>query len=327
MNTMISPFTGGELRFSHERRELTYRKEKFEYTALFYVCVDSGEKLTTTELDTINVNQVYNQYRSKYGIPFPDEIKAIREMYGLSASKMSVILGLGANQYRLYENGEVPSEAIGKTLRSIMNPSVFITYVQNSESQFTQQELSKIYDKIEGAMKKTACVSSAYKMPKRSIINGYAPVSISQVKNIILFYINKLGGVFSTKMNKLLFYTDFYSYKTLGYGMTGLAYKAIQYGPVPFNWNVLYGSMEDIDSEIISFPSGNSGEQLVSAIQPDMSTFLAEELNILNDIVSKFGSLTANQLSELSHSEDAWQHYVGTSLPIDYTEAFTLKAL
>ena len=127
-----------------------------------------------------------------------------------------------------------------------MNPSVFITYVQNSESQFTQQELSKIYDKIEGAMKKTACVSSAYKMPKRSIINGYAPVSISHVKNIILFYINKLDGVFSTKMNKLLFYTDFYAYKTLGYGMTGLAYKAIQYGPVPFNWNVLYGSMEDV---------------------------------------------------------------------------------
>ena len=78
MNTMISPFTGGEVKFSHERRELTYRKEKFEYTALFYVCVDSGELFTTTELDTININQVYNQYRSKYGIPFPDEIKAIR---------------------------------------------------------------------------------------------------------------------------------------------------------------------------------------------------------------------------------------------------------
>jgi uncharacterized phage-associated protein len=109
--------------------------------------------------------------------------------------------------------------------------------------------------------------------------------------------------------------------------MTGLAYKAIQYGPVPFNWNILYGSMEDIESEIISFPSGNSGEQLVSSLQPDMSTFSAEELNLLNDIVSKLGSLTANQLSELSHSEDAWLNYVGSILPIDYTEAFTLKAL
>jgi uncharacterized phage-associated protein len=163
-------------------------------------------------------------------------------------------------------------------------------------------------------------------MPKRSIINGYAPVSFSHVKNIMLYYIDRLGGVFSTKMNKLLFYTDFYAYKTLGYGMTGLAYKAIQYGPVPFNWNILYGSMEDIESEIISFPSGNSGEQLVSSLQPDMSSFSAEELNLLNDIVSKLGSLTANQLSELSHSEDAWLNYVGSILPIDYTEAFTLKA-
>ena len=131
-----SPFTGGEVILCKQERELIYRKEKFVYIANFYMCVDTNETFTTTELDEVNVKQVYNQYRTKYGIPFPDEIKNMRERYGLSASKMSIILGLGANQYRLYENGEMPSEAIGKTLKSIINPQIFLTYVRNAENQF-----------------------------------------------------------------------------------------------------------------------------------------------------------------------------------------------
>ena len=47
-----------------------------------------------------NIFQVYNQYRVKHGIPFPDEISGIREHYGLSAAKMAQILGFGINQYR-----------------------------------------------------------------------------------------------------------------------------------------------------------------------------------------------------------------------------------
>ena len=61
---MISPFTGGEVKLCQEQRELIFRKEKFAYTALFYVCLDTKEQFTTTELDEINLGQVHNQYRS-----------------------------------------------------------------------------------------------------------------------------------------------------------------------------------------------------------------------------------------------------------------------
>ena len=78
---MKSPFTGGEVRLMQESRELIFRKEKFTYVAHYYVCVDTEEQFTTTELDALNINQVYNQYRVKYGIPFPDEIAEIRAFY------------------------------------------------------------------------------------------------------------------------------------------------------------------------------------------------------------------------------------------------------
>lgn len=92
-----------------ETRTANYRGELYNYTAHYYLCDDSGEHFTTTASDTEDMEQVYRQYRERHGIPSPDDIKAIRMKYRVSAAKMSRILGLGANQYRLYESGEMPS--------------------------------------------------------------------------------------------------------------------------------------------------------------------------------------------------------------------------
>ena len=220
---MQSPFTGGHATLRHELSELTFRKEKFQYVHQFYECDETKERFTTTALDEVNVGQVYNQYRAKYGIPFPDEIKRIRQRYGLSASKMSQILGFGDNQYRLYENGDMPSEANGKILMSIQNPHIFESFVTNARNQFEKDEFAKILNKVKSV--KTDANDAFIKDyifngSRRDIFNGYATQSVSKLKNIILFYIEKYHGVFFTMMNKLLFYTDFYSYKIVGIGST-----------------------------------------------------------------------------------------------------------
>lgn len=66
---MKSPFTGGKVTLQQEKSELIFRKEKFQYVSLYYQCEDTKERFTTTEIDEINLGQVYNQYRAKYGIP------------------------------------------------------------------------------------------------------------------------------------------------------------------------------------------------------------------------------------------------------------------
>ena len=222
---MQSPFTGGHATLRHELSELTFRKEKFQYVHQFYECDETKERFTTTALDEVNVGQVYNQYRAKYGIPFPDEIKRIRQRYGLSASKMSQILGFGDNQYRLYENGDMPSEANGKILMSIQNPHIFESFVTNARNQFEKDEFAKILNKVKSV--KTDANDAFIKDyifngSRRDIFNGYATQSVSKLKNIILFYIEKYHGVFFTMMNKLLFYTDFYSvpFPSVGIGST-----------------------------------------------------------------------------------------------------------
>ena len=76
---------------------VTYRGEEYPCVVTLFQDEDGGEPFTTTESDTVWFNQVTNQYRAKYGIPYTDEIIALREKYGLSATKMSAILGFGVN--------------------------------------------------------------------------------------------------------------------------------------------------------------------------------------------------------------------------------------
>ena len=76
---MKSPFTGKEMKVVYENRTWNFRGEQYEYVHAAWLCADTGEKFTTDDLDDAGFAQVTNQYRAKYGIPFTDEIVAVRE--------------------------------------------------------------------------------------------------------------------------------------------------------------------------------------------------------------------------------------------------------
>lgn len=328
---MKSPFTGGEVVRHSERRTATFRKEDFEYTFVCYKCVDTGELFTTERQDNVNTAQVYNQYRVKYGIPFPDEIRQLRTTYGMSASKMSLILGLGDNQYRLYENGSMPNVAIGRTLQAIKNPVTFLDYVNAASGVLMGDEFERIAGKIKGVQDKNAMESLVQSLvfacDKRCSSNGYAAMSISKLKNTILFFVNKYKGVYVTQMNKLLFYLDFLSYKERGCGFTGLSFKAIQYGPVPLRWDRVYGFMDDMEQVAIESKNGNSGSKIVSEIDYDKACFDESEQELLNKVYETFKDDTPSSISEKSHNEDAWKCNIQNHSVIDYDYAFMLKAI
>ena len=328
--TMTSPFTGGVAMLQHELSTLVFRKENFHFIHQFYECQDTHERFTTTEIDEANMAQVYNQYRAKYGIPFPEEIKRIRQHYGLSATKMSEILGFGENQYRLYENGDMPSEANGKVLMSIMNPEIFRVFVENARGQFSDDEYDKLMTKAGSWNKEKyspVVVDYVFGRSRRDVSNGYTTLSVSKIKNILLYFIEKNNGVFITKMNKLLFYTDFLSYRMTGKGMTGLSYKAITHGPVPLRWDRIYSFYDEIYQEIVQFSDGRAGTKLVSNLSPDMADLTDKELKILEYVYERFKKDTPTQISETSHHEEAWLKYLNSDKLINYEMAFTLKAI
>ena len=304
-------------KYFQEVRTTTFRKEEYSYIHTGIIDAD-GEMWTTTEMDEANIFQVYNQYRVRHGIPFPDEISGLREHYGLSAAKMSQILGFGINQYRMYEDGEVPSVSNARTIIAAREKDVFMSFVEASKSDMTEQEYQRIRKKVEAA-------DGDYKpIVLPSEYTGFRSLSTDKVANVVRLIISTIGSTFVTKMNKLLFYADFIHYKKHGYGITGITYKALPFGPVPEQWGTLYSSLSGINMEEYVYPSGQSGINL-EAIENTDNILNESELSTVEKVCTLFSNMSAGEISQTSHLEKGWIENKDTRASISYQDAFALN--
>ena len=328
MKALFNP-SGKLLQVCYKPDTVTYRGEKYNCVYISYKDVESGEEFTTTESDTVWFNQVTNQYRAKYGIPYTDEIIALRERYGLSATKMSTILGFGVNQYRLYEDGEVPSESNAKMIRGAMNPRVFLDLVRSSRHQLTERDYTKIIARVEAVIAAASAwhdeqlAASRVFRCERGLENGFAPQSTTRLKNLLLYILGQMGDTFQTKLNKVLFYIDFLSYRERGMAISGLAYNAIDFGPVPQRWDRVYSAFD----EIVPMPKLVFNQESVALSadgDADMSCFTEQERAVIDTVCAKMKDLSAHDISALSHAEPAWKNHLHRNGTIPYVEAFTL---
>ena len=325
--------TGKPMRVVYRPETMTFRGEKFNCVYMSFRDDELNEVFTTTESDSIWYNQVTNQYREKHGIPYQDEIIALRERYDMSASKMSLILGFGANQYRLYEEGEVPSESNGKMIRSAMNPRVFQELVAASRNLLSEKEFMKISAKVEdviersGAMKDDQWAEQRIFRTGRGLVNGFAPQSTARLRSLLVYVLGKMGDTFQTKMNKVLFYIDFLSYRERGMAISGLAYQAIEFGPVPQRWDRVYSGFDEVvpQSKMVK---EQECTVLTTDVKADTSLFSKEELEIIDTVCEKLAGVSAKKIVEMSHLEPAWKKYYNPSQStlIPFEEAFSLVA-
>ncbi|WP_114782996.1 type II toxin-antitoxin system MqsA family antitoxin [Botryobacter ruber] len=119
---MKSPYTGGEVRLITEHQVVPFKQETFEMDVKTLECVDTGKRFTTGEMDDAFVDELHNLWRARHNMPTTEQLRAVREQLGLSLRQMSKLLGLGINQYRHYEAGELPTGSNLLLLRMLFNP-------------------------------------------------------------------------------------------------------------------------------------------------------------------------------------------------------------
>ena len=141
---------------------------------------------------------------------------------------------------------------------------------------------------------------------------------------MVRLIITSIGSTFVTKMNKLLFYADFIHYKNHGYGITGITYKALPFGPVPERWGTLYSSLPGIDMEEYVYPSGQSGIKLEA--RENKGNLLNEyETSTIEKVCSMFSNMSAGEISQTSHLEKGWIENKDNRNAISYQDAFVLN--
>lgn len=328
----------GTAKLNYEKKESEYRKEKFEYKLFYYQCPDCSEDFTTDEVDAVSINQVYNQYREKHNLLFPEDLLVLRENYGLSAVKMSQVLGLGINTYSNYEKGEVPTLSNSNLIKSAQNLIVFSSFLETNKTIFSENTYKKILSNIQN-LKDIELNDDSYLFKlnifeQPSKFTGYRSPNIKKIQNLILYFLSKCNSDYNDKLklNKLLFYADFLNYKITGKSITGLSYRAIQYGPIPSHYENLFSLLSDkdkiIESTFVRSKDGNVYEKYSAVKEYDLSLFTESEQENINEIIDHFKDIPTWDLVDLSHKEKAWIDLNGTKEIIDYQKyAFELNKL
>lgn len=314
---------------------MSFRKEEFKILFHSYKCDETGEQFEDDSFAQLNYNQLVNQYREKYSIPFPEQIIAIREKYDTSASRMSEILGFGTNSYRQYESGEIPSQSNARLIQLADDPHEFKKLVDlcNTIEPKVKEKLSHKIQNLLEEQKNTkfekqleryffeACLPNTF--------TGYKMPNLEKFTEMVVYFTERLQP-WKTKLNKLLFYADFAMYKQSGFSISGVQYRAIPMGPVPNNFNSIFeylANNDDVDINYTTFNDGGIGEQFKPnrkrEFNPDL--FTKDELQVLENIAERFKTTSTNEMIEISHGEKAWQKNENEKRIIDYKYSFDLN--
>jgi Antitoxin SocA-like, Panacea domain len=111
-----------------------------------------------------------------------------------------------------------------------------------------------------------------------------------------------------TKLNKLLFYSDFLAYRRLGHSITGQIYRALPFGPVPNKMERFLARLvkaKDIlmrNEDFYDKPQ----KRPIAFSRPELNIFSAEELALVDSVLERFRQSSATQISAASHQFLGW---------------------
>lgn len=329
---MKSPITGKEMKLMREPHTLSFRKEEFEIQYHYYLCEDSGETFEDENLLQLNLTQVHNLYREKYNLPFTEEIIALREQYGLNASKMAAVLGFGTNVWRGYESGEIPNVSNGRLIQLIKDPDEFrkLLKISGVLSDGEMKKAEKALDNLaeqQAALQKHDAQSFFFGYPTPNRFTGFKMPNLAKFHQMVRYFVEH-DSPWKVKLNKLLFYADFLHFRRTGFGISGAQYVAIQMGPIPKHFDGLFGealSQGILDLEIMHFENGGTGELFRPGSQPfDKELFSPEELQTLEQVVQQFRKTNTKAIIELSHQEKGWKERIEGKRGVEYLYGWEL---
>lgn len=114
----------------------------------------------------------------------------------------------------------------------------------------------------------------------------------------------------ATKLNKILFYSDFLAYANLGDSITGAEYQKLPFGPAPRRIKVVRRNLEQQGALVVnSIPlrDGRAQERIVPKRKPKMDLFTPEEIAVVDEVLKQLRGHDAESISKLSHLEIGWQ--------------------
>ena len=305
--------------------------ESIEVDAQILVCAECGEEFYCEELDNATLIRAYNEYRRRHKLLLPEEIKKIREQYGLSQRSFAKLLNWGDKTICRYENGSIQDKAHNSLLLFLREPENMRTYLTENEIVLDERQKAKLLDTVDKLEQ-----DKEYRAGRRffeiffsripSEENGFKGFDYEKLCAMVLFFAHKSTGLLKTKLMKLLNYSDMVFYKENGISISGLKYKHLPYGPVPDNFDIILGKMaaDHLAHIEVIYDGAYEKHQVVPECDVPEGVLSDSEVEMLNRIYEKFKSFGSVEISDYSHKEKGY-NATKTGQIISYAYAMDIQ--
>ena len=300
------------------RRDEIYQVRGEEIPVLCHVavCPVCKNDIVDESLEERNLELAFGEYRRHHNLLRPEEIRTIRERYGLSQRTLARVLGWGDITIHRYETGALQDNAHEEVLRLIADPKNMRAVVARNADALAPDVSHRLSERIEELASGSAeqeyqtILELVMSSGAPSLANGFRRLDLGNLQEMVLYFAATVQNAFKTKLNKLLWYSDFYNYSNTARSISGATYMAATHGPVPKQYALLLGDMERrelIQLEEIEFDSGASGEMVRRLREFMPAGFSDDELSSMKHVADTFRDETSKQVRDLSHEEHAYK--------------------
>lgn len=301
---------------------ITIKKEPFEVEARVERCTECGEFFAGVEEDEATIQKAYREYRKSHDLLQPEEIKEIREQYGLGQRAFGRTLGWGEITIHRYEAGSLQDEAHNDTLLLVRDANNFAKLFEKNIDKLPKRVAQRVKERLdvlrEGRQEEYLheYLESAFSKARDDIFSGYRRFNLDKFEAVILYFCREFENVFKTKLNKLLWYFDFLTYAKQTRSATGAVYVHLTYGPVPDDYefylaNLIRENALEVREVTFDEEKNIAGEKYVALEEPDIALFNEVEQECLRWVGSYFGEMGAREISEYSHGEEGYKNTSG----------------
>ncbi len=226
----------------------------------------------------------------------PQFIKQLRKKHEFTQDYLAKKLKISRPTYMQIEKGKRELTLFeAQKLSEIYN----ITFDELLASQETKHTVSIIKDK-----------GKKYEKEKNMEIRVQKK-DLKKFKKVLLYILDKVGAkpnVGETVIYKLLYFIDFDYYEKFEENLIGATYIKNHHGPTPVEFKTIVEQMEKskmlerVKSKYFQYEQ----KKYLPLVPPDLSDLSAQEIQHIDEVLSRLSWKTAKELSDYSHTDTPW---------------------
>ena len=168
-----------------------------------------------------------------------------------------------------------------------------------SQGQLSRYAASSVITRLALSVSGTVSASRA------SVFSGSRKFSFGKLSAVVSFFTRRTENICPTKLNQLLFYSDFANFVTNGSSITGAKYLRGNDGPILHRYESVLKTL--FFTGTVVFKNGDSDRSIDVGDPSDVYNLPLLELVTMTWVLNNFGSMTASEIREYCQIEGAYR--------------------